>query len=181
MIGRLTHILAASALAATLAGSITTSAQAIPLPVTSVQEIAGSAPTEQVRWGGGWGGFRGYGGGFRSYGWGGYGGGWRRPYYGGGALAAGLVGGLALGTLAASTGSYYGSGYGYYPSSYAYPGYSYGYYPSSYYAPASYGYYPYRRAYYRRAYYRPAYYRRGGFGAPPFLRGGFSPPPFFLG
>src|SRR3954467_3153299 len=91
MIGRLTHILAASALAATLAGSITTSAQAIPLPVTSVQEIAGSAPTEQVRWGGGWGGFRGGGYGFR-----GYGGGWRRPYYGGGALAAGLVGGLAL-------------------------------------------------------------------------------------
>src|SRR4051794_41971444 len=50
--------------------------------------------------------------------------------------------------------SYYG-GYGYSPSSYAYPGYSYGYDPSSYYAPASYGYYPYRRAYYRRAYYRP--------------------------
>src|SRR3954470_21569072 len=99
MIGRLTHILAASALAATLAGSITTSAQAIPLPVTSVQEIAGSAPTEQVRWGGGWGGFRGYGGGFRSYGWGGYGGGWRRPYYGGGALAAGLIRGPALWAL----------------------------------------------------------------------------------
>src|SRR3954468_15477130 len=100
MIGRLTHILAASALAATLAGSITTSAQAIPLPVTSVQEIAGSAPSEQVRWGGGWGGFRGGGYGFR-----GYGGGWRRPYYGGGALAAGLVGGLALGTLAARGGA----------------------------------------------------------------------------
>src|SRR3954466_3022091 len=31
----------------------------------------------------------------------GYGYGWRRPYYGGGALAAGLIGGLALGTLAA--------------------------------------------------------------------------------
>src|SRR3954467_4747610 len=76
MIGRLTHILAASALAATLAGSITTSAQAIPLPVTSVHEIAGSAPSEQVRWGGGWGGFRGYGGGGRGRcGWGG-GGGW---------------------------------------------------------------------------------------------------------
>ena len=105
---------------------------AISLPVTSVQEIAGSAPTEQVRWGGGWGGFRGggygfRGYGFRGYGWGGYGGGWRRPYYGGGALAAGLVGGLALGTLAASTGSYYGYGY---PSYY---GSGYGYYPSSYY------------------------------------------------
>src|SRR3954462_5295471 len=168
MIGRLTHILAASALAATLAGSITTSAQAIPLPVTSVQEIAGSALSEQVRWGGGWGGFRGggygflgagygfrgYGGGFRGYGWGGYGGGWRRPYYGGGALAAGLVGGLALGTLAASTGSYYGYGY---PSYY---GSGYGYYPSSYYAPASYGYYPYRPAYYRRAFSPPAQFTR---------------------
>ena len=68
------------------------------------------------------------------YGWGGYGGGWRRPYYGGGALAAGLIGGLALGTLAASAGSYYGYGY---PSYYG----GYGYYPSSYYAPA-YGYSP---------------------------------------
>src|SRR4051794_2265010 len=135
MIGRLTHILAASALAATLAGSITTSAQAIPLPVTSVQEIAGSAPSERVGWGGGWGGFGG-GGGFRSYGGGGYGGGWRRPYYGGGALAAGLVGGLALGTVAASAGSYYGYGY---PAYYG----GYGYSPSAYYAPA-YGYYPYR-------------------------------------
>src|SRR3954471_8589252 len=106
MSDRLIHILTASALAMSLAGGITTSSQAMPLPVTSVYEIAGSAPTEQVRWWGGWGG----------YGWG-----WRRPSYGGGALAAGLIGGLALGTLAASTGSYYGYGY---PSSYAYPGYS---------------------------------------------------------
>src|SRR5215207_784727 len=134
---RLTRIFAIGALAATLAGSIVPSSQAMPLPVTSVQEIAGAAPTEHVQW---WG-----------YRWGGYGWGWRRPYYGGGALAAGLIGGLALGTLAASAGSYYGygypsyygSGYGYYPSSYAYPGYSYGYYPSSYAYPAySYGYYP---------------------------------------
>src|SRR3982750_3463971 len=100
MIGRLTHILAASALAATLAGSITTSAQAIPLPVTSVQEIAGSAPSEQVRWGGGWGGFRGggygfrgYGGGFRSYGWGGYGGGGGGTSSWGGGLLGGVAGG----------------------------------------------------------------------------------------
>src|SRR3954447_3177385 len=155
MIGsRLTRILATGALAATLVGGTVTSSHAISLPVTSVHEIAGSAPTEQVRWGGGWGGFRRGGYGFRGYGGGGYGGGWRRPYYGGGALAAGLVGGLALGTLAASTGSYYGYGY---PSYY---GSGYGYYPSSYYAPASYGYYPYRPVYYRRAYYRPAYYRR---------------------
>jgi len=146
MSGRLTPILTASALAISLAGGITTSSQAMPLPVTLVHEIAGAAPTEQVRW---WGG----------YGWRGYGWGWRRPYYGygGGALAAGLIGGLALGTLAAST-SYYGYGY---PSYYG----GYGYYPSAYYAPAYYGYYPYRRAYYRpvyyrRAYVRPVYYRR---------------------
>src|SRR4051812_3373896 len=136
---RLTCVLATGALAATLAGGIVPSSQAMPLPVTSVQEIAGTAPTEQVRW------------------WGGYGWGWRRPYYGGGALAAGLIGGLALGTLAAST-SYYGYGY---PSYYG----GYGYYPSAYYAPAYYGYHPYRRAYYRpvyyrRAYVRPVYYRR---------------------
>jgi len=141
---RLTCVLATGALAATLAGGIVPASQAMPLPVTSVQEIAGTAPTEQVRW---WGG----------YGWRGYGWGWRRPYYGGGALAAGLIGGLALGTLAAST-SYYGYGY---PSYYG----GYGYYPSAYYAPAYYGHYPYRRAYYqpvyyRRAYVRPVYYRR---------------------
>ena len=143
---RLTRVLATGALAATLAGGIATSSQAMPLPVTSVQEIAGSAPTEQVRWWGGWGG----------YGWG-----WRRSYYGGGALAAGLIGGLALGSLAASAGSYYGygypsyygSGYGYYPSSYAYPGYSYGYYPSSY-AYRSYYSYP---SYYGASYYGTSY------------------------
>src|SRR3954454_11777904 len=101
MRGHLTHILAASALAATLAGSITTSAQAIPLPVTSAQEIAGTAPTEQVGWWGGWGGW-----------------GWRRPNYGGaiaaGAIAGGLLG-LATGVAASS---YY---------SYSYPSYGYGY------------------------------------------------------
>ena len=143
---RLTRVLVTSALATTLAGSLATPSQAMPLPVTTVQEIAGAAPTEHVQWRGGWGG----------YGWG-----WRRPYYGGGALAAGLIGGLALGTLAASAGSYYGygypsygygygypySGYGYYPSSYAYPGYSYGYYPSSYSYPG----------YYRTAYYGTSY------------------------
>src|SRR3954464_13801339 len=173
MIGsRLTLILATGALAATFVSGPVTSSHAISLPVTSVQEIAGTAPTEQVRWGGGWRGFRGggygfRGYGFRGYGWGGYGWGWRRPYYGGGALAAGLIGGLALGTLAASAGSYYGygypsygygygypySGYGYYPSSYAYPGYSYGYYPASYAYPSSYAY----PGYYRTAYYGTSY------------------------
>src|SRR3954451_19065201 len=121
MIGsRLTRVLATGALAATFVSGPVTSSHAISLPVTSVQEIAGTAPTEQVRWGGGWG-WRGGGYGFRGYGWRGYGYGWRRPYYGGGALAAGLVGGLALGSLAASAGSYYGYGYGYYPSAYTYP------------------------------------------------------------
>ena len=138
---RLTRVLVTSALATTLAGSLATPSQAMPLPVTSVQEIAGAAPTEHVQWRGGWGG---YGWGWRrpyyGGGWGG-GWGWRRPYYGGGALAAGLIGGLALGTLAASAGSYYGYGYpsygygySYYPSSYAYPGY----YGASYYG-TSYG------------------------------------------
>src|SRR4051812_50134420 len=159
MSGRLIHVLTASALAIPLAGGITTSSQAMPLPVTSVQEIAGTAPTEQVQW-------------WRGRGWGGYGGGWRSPYYGGGALAAGLVGGLALGTLAASTGSYYGYGY---PSYY---GSGYGYYPSSYYAPASYGYSPYRRAYYRRAYYRPAYYRRA-YVRPVYYRRAYHRPVYY--
>ena len=154
MSGRLIHVLTASALAIPLAGGITTSSQAMPLPVTSVQEIAGTAPTEQIQW-------------WRGRGWGGYGWGWRRPYYGGGALAAGLIGGLALGTLAASAGSYYGygypsygygygypySGYGYYPSSYAYPGYSYGYYPAPYAYPSYYSY----PGYYRTAYYGTSY------------------------
>src|SRR5215212_12056159 len=92
-----TRILATGALATALACGMAPSSQAMPLPVTSVQEIAGAAPVEAVYW--------------RGYGWGGYGWGWRRPYYGGGALAAGLIGGLALGTLAASAGSYYGYGY----------------------------------------------------------------------
>src|SRR5829696_4032071 len=148
MTSHLTRILATGVLAVTLTGSIVSSSQAMPLPVTSVQEIAGSAPTEQVQW-------------WRGRGWGGYGWGWRRPYYGGGALAAGLIGGLALGSLAASAGSYYGygypsyygSGYGYYPSSYAYPGYSYGYYPSSYAYPSYYSY----PGYYRTAYYGTSY------------------------
>jgi len=104
MSGRLIHILTASALAIPLAGGITTSSQAVPLPVTSVQEIAGTAPTEQVRWWGGWG--------WRGYGWG-----WRRPNYGG-AIAAGAIAGGILGLAAASAYpyGYYGPGpgYGYY-------------------------------------------------------------------
>src|SRR4051812_49794386 len=99
MIGsRLTGVLATGALAATFVGGTVTSSHAISLPVTSVQEIAGSAPTEQVRWGGGWGGFRGggygfRGYGFRGYGWGGYGGGGgAAPFGGGGACGGGRRG-----------------------------------------------------------------------------------------
>lgn len=46
------------------------------------------------------------------YGYGGYYGGYRR-YNPGPALAAGLVGGLALGAIAAGSSPYYGAGYGY--------------------------------------------------------------------
>src|SRR4051812_44349818 len=118
---RLTRLLATSALAATLAGSIATSSQAMPLPVTSAHEIAGAAPTEHVQWWGGWGG----------YGWG-----WRRPNYGG-AIAAGAIAGGILGLATAATASsYYGYGYGN-------PGYGYSYYPSYY----SYSYPAYYRTY----------------------------------
>src|SRR5215218_1437054 len=98
MTRHLTRMLTTGSLAGALLLGIAPTSQALTLPVTSVQEVAGSAPTEQVRW---WGG----------RGWGDYGWGWRRSYYGGGALAAGLIGGLALGTLAAGAGSYYGYGY----------------------------------------------------------------------
>ena len=59
---------------------------------------------------GGHGGYYGHGGygGHHGYGHGHYG------YYGGGALAAGLIGGVAFGALAAPAYSYpYGAGYGY--------------------------------------------------------------------
>lgn len=105
-----------------------------------------AAPAEaQYRggWGGHGGGWAGNGGG-----WAGHGGGWGRGgyygrgypggYYGrrgnaGGAIAAGIIGGLALGALAAS----------------AAPAYGYGGYQQGYYAPAP--------RYYGRRVYRPAY------------------------
>src|SRR5262245_47870743 len=65
---------------------------------------------------------------------------WRR--YGGwgrGAVAAGVIGGLALGAAAAARSSYYGYGYPSYGYGYTYPSYGYGYS----YAPYSSGYYGY--------------------------------------
>jgi hypothetical protein len=101
-----------------------TGAAAPVLSNTAVVKAASADHATDVRWRGGWGGWRG--------------GGWR----GGGALAAGIIGGLALGAIASAPYSYgYGPGYGYAPYGYGYsyaPTY-YGYYG----APAYYGYAPY--------------------------------------
>ena len=77
MATRFTRFLAMGALATALACGIAPSTQAMTLPVTSGQEVAGAVPTEPVYWRGyGW---RGHGWGYRrAY----YGYGWRRPYYG---------------------------------------------------------------------------------------------------
>jgi hypothetical protein len=85
----------------------------------------------QAQWRGGWGG---RGAGYYHGGWGyrGYhGGNWGAP------LAAGLIGGLALGALASSAPYGYGYGYGYPAPVYAYP-------PAS---PYAYGYPAYAGAY----------------------------------
>ncbi len=99
--------------------------------------IASAQPAEAQWRRGGWGGHGGYGGAH-------YGRGYHGGYYGrrnnaGGAIAAGIIGGLALGALAASAQpSYaYGGGYGYAPGYYAPPP------PPRYYA---------RPTYYRQAY-----------------------------
>ena len=99
-----TRIAATGLLAATLVSGAVTPSPSATLPVSSVQQIAGLTPTQQVRWWGGWG--------WRGYGWG-----WRRPNYGA-AIAAGAIAGGILG-LAAASAPYYGYGYpayyGYYP------------------------------------------------------------------
>ena len=109
-----TRMVASGLLATAIGGGAMTPSQSMPLPVTSVQAIAGAAPTEPVRW-------RGYGWGYRGYGWGyggyrGYGWGWRRPNYGG-AIAAGAIAGGILGLAAAASTPYYGYGY---PAYYGY-------------------------------------------------------------
>jgi len=71
MATRFTRPLAMGALATALACGLAPSTQAMTLPVTSGQEVAGAAPAEPVYW-------RGHGWGYRrAY----YGYGWRRPYY----------------------------------------------------------------------------------------------------
>src|SRR3954469_21574187 len=128
-----TRILAIGALAATLVCGLTPSAQALTLPVTSVRDVAGTAPADPVHW--------------RRWGWGGYGYGWRRPYYGYGWRRP-----YYYGYYRPWRPVYYRPLY-YRPVVYrrAYWRPAYGYYRRAYYRPA----------YYRRAYYRPAYYRRG--------------------
>jgi hypothetical protein len=67
---------------------------------------------------------------------------WRRWGWGGGAVAAGVIGGLALGAAAARSSYYYGyGGYPYYGYGYNYAPYSSGYYGYGY--PYSGGYYGY--------------------------------------
>ena len=151
-----TRMVAAGLLATAIGGGAMTPSQSMTLPVTSVPEIAGAAPTEHVRW-------RGYGWGYRGYGWGyggyrGYGWGWRRPNYGG-AIAAGAIAGGILGLAAAASTPYYGYGYPAYYG-YGYPAYPRVYYRPAYYRPVYYRRAYYRPVYYRRAYYRPVYYRR---------------------
>ncbi|HEY8163269.1 MAG TPA: hypothetical protein VIF34_13535 [Methylocystis sp.] len=104
---RLRKILTVGAAATMLAGAVATSTP---------------ASAQWGRWGGGWGRMGwgpGWGGGWGRWGWGG---GWGRGWGWGGATAAGLLGGLALG--AAASAPYWGYGYGgpwgYYGSAYPY-------------------------------------------------------------
>jgi hypothetical protein len=124
--------LALTAAAALTAGSLAT-AQAAPLPAATSAAVGGTnVAVDHVRWRGGYGGYRGYGYGYR-----------RGGIGVGGALAAGAALGIIGGAVAASQAPYYG-GYGYYGRpAYGYYG-GYGYAPAYYggYAPA-YGYYGY--------------------------------------
>lgn len=141
-----TALIGATAAAAIGAGVITTSAPASAQIVVSGPVYRGGGGFVGG-YRGGFGGYRGgyvaspryYGGGYRNYGYG-YGGGYRavgyrnygygygyRPRYrnNGGAIAAGLIGGLALGAIASNSYNYgYAPsyGYGYAPVSYGYGG-----------------------------------------------------------
>ncbi|SFK56514.1 hypothetical protein [Methylocapsa palsarum] len=101
--------------------------------------IAAPTPAEawyRGGWGGGWRGGPGWGwgGGWRGgWGGGGWGGGWG---WGGPALAAGVLGGLALGSVAAAA-PYYGYSYPYGYSAYPYAAYPYAGYPYGGYAYAA--------------------------------------------
>src|SRR5215210_6227239 len=148
MKSRFTRVVAIGTLATALSGGVMSSSQALTLPVTPVQAIAGASPAEHVQWGG-------YG--------------WRRPNYGGAIAAGAIAGGLFGLATAATTSSYYGYGYGYgYGSGYGYPSYGYSYYPSSYSYPSySYGYnpsyYSYGSSYgYSPSYYGSSYWLSGG-------------------
>jgi hypothetical protein len=127
------------ATAATIALTAVAPATAAPvLSNTAAVKAAAEPATTDVRWGWGWG--------------------W------GGALAAGIIGGLAIGALASAP--YYGYGYGYPAYGYGYgygpyyasgPYFSYGYAPYGYYSPGyGAGYYTVPR--YARSYYAPRRY-----------------------
>src|SRR5215211_1523880 len=77
-----TRMVASGLLATAVVAGAATPSQSMPLPVTSVQKMAGAAPTENVYW-------RGYGWGYRGYGWS-----WRRPNYGGAIAAGAIAGGI---------------------------------------------------------------------------------------
>ncbi|WP_406853660.1 hypothetical protein ABEG18_13945 [Alsobacter sp. KACC 23698] len=106
-----------------------TTTKTLVLAASALAAVAAFTLPAEAAWRGGGAGFRPggfHGGAWRGGGWGYRGGGWgyRGGYWRGGGwgapVAAGLVGGLALGALAAPA---YGYGYGY-------PGYGYGYAPA---------------------------------------------------
>ena len=110
-------------LAGTLLLSIADSASAAPvLSSAAALKSATAHMAVDAQWRGRWGGR-----------------GWRGGW--GGAVAAGVIGGLALGAIASAPYAYYGYGpsYGYAPYGYAPPTY-YGYYGAPYYG-SGYGYY----------------------------------------
>jgi hypothetical protein len=124
--------ISAALLGAMAATAAPTEGLAGPIGVAPPSTVSLAAPVDKVwyrRWGGGYGGYRGYG--YRGYGYRPYYGGYYRRYNPGAAVAAGVGLGLLGAGLAAANSSYYYGGYT------PYYGYDYGYYPSGY------GYYNY--------------------------------------